>query len=110
MSIRFCSSAPNFTEDVVLRLFAEVLGMPFFDEIDAENVPEAFIEHVPAPYAQHHYVIGYKPADDDGIMTLLPPIRWMRWWSIMSPRCCDKPVEMALSTRAAITVGDRCRL
>ncbi|MFZ9024526.1 MAG: hypothetical protein ACO3BO_07240, partial [Anaerohalosphaeraceae bacterium] len=39
-------SSPNFTEDVVLRLFAEVLGVIFFEEIAASDVPEAFIEHV----------------------------------------------------------------
>ncbi|MHC4949957.1 MAG: hypothetical protein ACYTEU_03060, partial [Planctomycetota bacterium] len=51
-------SAPNFTEDVVLRLFAEVLAVEFLEEINDKDVPEEFIEHVPAPYAQHHYVIG----------------------------------------------------
>ena len=96
-------AAPNFTEDVVLRLFAEVLGMPFFDEINASDVPEAFIEHVPAPYAQHHYVIGHKPEDSNGTVTVITanPLETMVVDNVS--KMLSAPVETALSTRAAIT-------
>lgn len=96
-------SAPNFTEDVVLRLFAEVLGVSFFEEINAADVPETFIEHVPAPYAQHHYVIGYKPEDSNGAVTVITanPLDAMVVDNVS--KMLAAPVEMALSTRAAIT-------
>lgn len=48
----------HFTEEAVLRLFAEALGIKYFDEIRPADVPETFINKVPAVYAQHHYVIG----------------------------------------------------
>ncbi|MHC4287218.1 MAG: type II secretion system ATPase GspE [Planctomycetota bacterium] len=96
-------AAPNFTEDVVLRLFAEVLGVAFFDEINAADVPEAFIEHVPAPYAQHHYVIGHQPEDSNGVVTIITanPLDAMVVDNVS--KMLAVPVEMALSTRAAIT-------
>ena len=96
-------AAPNFTEDVVLRLFAEVLGMSFFDEINASDVPESFIEHVPAPYAQHHYVIGHKPEDSNGTVTVITanPLDAMVVDNVS--KMLAAPVETALSTRAAIT-------
>ena len=96
-------SAPNFTEDVVLRLFAAVLGVPFFEEIAAADVPEAFIEHVGAPYAQHHYVIGHQPAGSNGTVTVITanPLDAMVVDNVS--KMLAAPVEMALSTRAAIT-------
>ena len=64
-------TAPNFTEDVVLRLFAEALGVSFFDEIEAQYVPQEFVESVPAPYAQHHYLIGYRPESQNGRLLVI---------------------------------------
>ncbi|MHC4758414.1 MAG: hypothetical protein ACYTE8_07130, partial [Planctomycetota bacterium] len=49
---------PFFTEESVLKLFAEALHVPFLQDISAKSVPPVFIEAVPATYAQHHYVIG----------------------------------------------------
>ena len=37
-------SCPQFTEEAVLRLFAESLGFEFYSEIDADTVPKEFIE------------------------------------------------------------------
>ena len=59
-------SAPNFTEETVLRLIAESLGLEFMDEIDASTVPEVFVEAIPAAYAQHHYLIGLQRGGSDG--------------------------------------------
>ena len=96
-------SAPNFTEDVVLRLFAEMLGVAFIEEVDSDDVPEAFIEHVGAPYAQHHYVIGYQPEGESGMVTVITanPLDAMVVDNVS--KMLSAPVEMALSTRAAIT-------
>lgn len=96
-------NAPTFTEDVVLRLFAEVLDIDFFEEINADDVPAEFIEHIPAPYAQHHYIIGYKPEDSNGAVTVITanPLDTMVVDNVS--KMLAAPVEMALSTRAAIT-------
>ena len=98
-------AAPNFTEDVILRLFAEMLAVPFFEEVNAADVPKAFVEHVGAPYAQHHYVIGYNSEDSNGVMTVITanPLDAMVVDNVA--KMLNTPVEMALSTRAAITTA-----
>ena len=96
-------SAPNFTEDVILRLFAEAFGMQFIDEIDAGNVPEVFIESIPAPYAQHHSVIGLNGADDSVMVVTSNPLDATVVDNVS--KMLHKPVETALSTRAAITAA-----
>ncbi|MFC1635596.1 hypothetical protein ACFL5Z_12205, partial [Planctomycetota bacterium] len=62
---------PYFTEDVVLKLFAEALGLEFLPEISAKAVPPEFIEAVPALYAQHHYLIGIKSEAHNGELTVV---------------------------------------
>ena len=57
-------SCPYFTEDMVLKLFAEALGWEYLSEIPARDVPIEFIETVPATYAQHHFLIGIKSKHD----------------------------------------------
>jgi len=57
-------NCPYFTEDVVLKLFAEALGWEFISEVSAKAVPPEFVEAVPATYAQHHFLIGIKPETD----------------------------------------------
>ena len=51
---------PYFTEEGVLKLFAEALGWEFLADIPGKLVPPEFIKAVPATYAQHHYLIGIK--------------------------------------------------
>ena len=58
-------ACPYFTEDVVLKLFAEALGCEYIPEIAPKAVPVEFIEAVPATYAQHHYLIGIKTEDGE---------------------------------------------
>ncbi|KPL24053.1 MAG: hypothetical protein AMJ75_04600 [Phycisphaerae bacterium SM1_79] len=58
-------ACPYFTEDVVLKLFAEALGCEFLSEIAPKAVPVEFIEAVPATYAQHHFLIGIKTEDGE---------------------------------------------
>ena len=67
---------PYFTEDSVLKLFAAALDQEFFEEIPTKKVPQEFIEAIPATYAQHHYLIGIRPEDDNGelIIVLSKPL------------------------------------
>jgi general secretion pathway protein E len=98
-------TAPNFTEDVVLRLFAEALGLSYFDEIDTKQVPREFIESVPAPYAQHHYLIGYRPESDNGRLLVITANPMNVTVVDNVSKMLGKPVEAALSSRAAITAA-----
>ena len=53
-------SCPFFTEESILKLFAEVLGWEYLQDIPEKAVPTEFIEAVPATYAQHYHLIGIK--------------------------------------------------
>ncbi len=56
----FLLRSPYFTEEEVLKLFAETLGWEFLADIPEKLVPPEFIEAVPATYAQHHYLVGIR--------------------------------------------------
>jgi len=94
---------PYFTEDVVLKLFAEALGLEFLSEISPKAVPVEFIEAVPATYAQHHYLIGIKVEGDDGELTVVlsRPLDANALDNVS--KMTGLPVRAAVSTRAAIT-------
>ncbi len=95
-------SAPDFTEDAVLRLFAETLMMPYFPEIRSSDVPKEFIEAVPAAYAQHHYLIGVKPNGDAEMTVVLSnPLNTSVIDNVS--KMLSQPVRTGLSSRAAIT-------
>ena len=98
-------SAPDFTEDAVLKLFAEALGMDYITEIHAADVPNEFIESVPATYAQHHYLIGILQNENDTEVTVIlsRPLDT----SILDnvSKMLGKPVKSALATRTAITAA-----
>ena len=98
-------TAPNFTEEMILRLLAETLGLEFLDEIDAARVPEAFIESVPAPYAQHHYLIGLQRdgRDDEIVVAVANPLNTLIVDNVS--RKLHKPVRVVVSSRAAITAA-----
>jgi len=53
-------AAPNFTEDIVLKLFAQALGLEYLPEVAASDVPAEFVEAVPATYAQHRRLRVYR--------------------------------------------------
>jgi general secretion pathway protein E len=96
-------NCPYFTEDAVLRLFAEALGWEFLPEISANNVPVEFIEAVPAMYAQHHFLIGIKPDTDNGDLTVVlsKPLDTNALDNVS--KMTGLPVSAAVSTRATIT-------
>ncbi len=94
---------PYFPEDVVLKLFAEALGLEFLPEIPPNSVPVEFIEAVPAAYAQHHYLIGIRTEGDDGELTVVlsRPLDANALDNVS--KMTGLPVRAAISTRAAIT-------
>jgi len=96
-------NCPYFTEDAVLRLFAEALGWEFLQEISPKTVPVEFVETVPALYAQHHYLIGIKPDSENGelIVVLSKPLDANALDNVS--KMLGLPVQAAVSTRAAIT-------
>jgi general secretion pathway protein E len=96
-------NCPYFTEDVVLKLFAEALGLEYIPDIPAKAVPPEFIESVPALYAQHHYLIGIKPEADNGELTVVlsKPLDANALDNVS--KMTGMPVKAAVSTRAAVT-------
>jgi len=96
-------SCPYFTEDVVLKLFAEALGWEYLSEVPEKAVPVEFVEAVPATYAQHHYLIGIRQEDDDGQLTVVlsKPLDANALDNVS--KMMGLAVKPAISTRAAIT-------
>lgn len=96
-------NCPYFTEDAILKLFAEALCWDFLPEVSAGDVPAEFVEAVPAMYAQHHYVIGIKPDADDGELTVVlsKPLDANALDNVS--KMTGLPVKAAVSTRATIT-------
>jgi len=94
---------PYFTEDTVLRLFAEALGWEYLVEIPANSVPAEFIESVPATYAQHHFLIGIRPEGGNGELTIVlsKPLDANALDNVS--KMTGLPVRAAISTRTTIT-------
>ena len=93
---------PNFTEEAVLKLFAESMGLEYFSEISASDVPKDFIESVPATYAQHHYLIGTCKEDDPELTVILSrPLDTSSVDNIS--KMTGLPVKAAFASRTAIT-------
>jgi len=109
-------ACPYFTEDKVLRLFAEALGCEFLSEIRPKSVPVEFVEAVPAAYAQHHFLIGIKTEDGETVegadtkpsdhqteltVVLSKPLDTNALDNVS--KMTGLPVRPAISTRATIT-------
>jgi len=96
-------SSPVFTEEEVLRLFAETLGIEFLPEIKASDVPAEFIEAVPATYAQHHYIIAIRKDKDATELTVVlsKPLDTSALDNVS--KMVGVPVISALASRASIT-------
>ncbi len=96
-------TCPYFTEDVVLKLFAESLGWEYLAEISEKSVPVEFIESVPPTYAQHHFLIGVKGENSDGELTVVMSRPLDANVLDNVSKMTGMPVRPAVSTRAAIT-------
>jgi len=96
-------NCPYFTEDAILRLFAEALCWDFLPDVSAADVPAEFVQAVPAMYAQHHYLIGIRPDADNGELTVVlsKPLDANALDNVS--KMTGLPVKAAVSTRAAIT-------
>ncbi|MBN1457190.1 MAG: type II secretion system ATPase GspE [Sedimentisphaerales bacterium] len=95
-------SSTTFTEDEILKLFAETLAIDFLPDISASKVPKEFIENVSATYAQHHYLIGLKNQDDPELtVAISKPLDTAPLDNIS--KMTNMPVKPALASRAAIT-------
>ena len=96
-------NCPYFTEEAVLKLFAEALDWEFFAELPVKAVPAEFIEAVPALYAQHHFLIGIRRDADNGELTVVlsKPLDANVLDNVS--KMTGLPVRAAVSTRAAIT-------
>ncbi|MFH1615086.1 MAG: type II secretion system ATPase GspE [Planctomycetota bacterium] len=98
-------SCPHFTEEVVLKLFAEALGLEYLSEISPSDVPEDFVNKVPATYAQHHYLIGID-SDSQGRelkVVLSAPLDTDALDNVS--KMTGRGVRPAVSTRTAITAA-----
>jgi general secretion pathway protein E len=96
--------SPDFTEDAVLRLFAEALGMEYFPDLRASDVPKEFIDAVPAAYAQHHYLIGIR-TNGDAEMTVVMSNPLNTGVIDNISKMLAQPVRSGLGSRAAITAA-----
>ena len=47
-------------EEQVLKVFSEALEIPYVDAINAQKVPEEFVEQVPASFAQQHSLVALR--------------------------------------------------
>jgi len=96
-------NCPYFTEELVLKLFAEALGWEFLPEISERSVPVEFIEAVPATYAQHHFLIGIKSEDNNSelVVVLSKPLDLNSLDNVS--KMTGMSVRPVISTRAAIT-------
>jgi len=101
----FLLRSPYFTEEEVLKLFAETLGWEFLTDIPEKLVPPEFIEAVPATYAQHHYLIGIKREGSDGELTVVlsRPLDTNALDNVS--KMTGMPVKAAVATRTTITAA-----
>jgi len=93
---------PYFTEEVILKLFADALGWVYYDEIPVDNVPVEFVESVPAAYAQNHYIVGLREDDSEEMIVVLSRPLDVNLLDNVSKMvgCAVRP---AISTKTAIT-------
>ncbi|MCK4998682.1 MAG: Flp pilus assembly complex ATPase component TadA, partial [Anaerohalosphaera sp.] len=96
-------TAPNFTEDAVLQLFADALGLEYYSDIVVDDVPIEFIESVPATYAQHHYLIGVKNGSDALSVVTSSPLDTSAIDNVS--KMIGRPVKAALGSKTTITAA-----
>ena len=98
-------NSPNFTEETVLKLFAEALDLEYLSEIRESEVSSEFVNNVPAGYAQGHFIIGLSRDKDPDLITvaLSRPLEANILDNIS--KMLGKPVTSAVASRTTITAA-----
>ena len=98
-------NSPNFTEETVLKLFAEALDLEYLSEIRGSDVSSEFVNNVPAGYAQGHFIIGLSRDKDSDLITvaLSRPLEVNILDNIS--KMLGKPVASAVASRTTITAA-----
>jgi general secretion pathway protein E len=98
-------NSPNFTEETVLKLFAEALDLEYLSEIRESEVSSEFVNNVPAGYAQGHFIIGLSRDEDSDLITvaLSRPLEANILDNIS--KMLGKPVTSAVASRTTITAA-----
>jgi len=93
-------NAPQFVEEQVLKLFGELLRLPFHEQVKTASVPPEFLTAVPANYAHRHNLLAV--GKDDGMMTVVTsnPLNMYALDNVGKMVGCA--VRPALASRAAI--------
>ena len=92
-----------FTEEQVLKLFAELFGIEYAEQVKSSDVPPEFVAMVPAPYAQRHSVVGIAKSDSMLTVATSRPLSLYPLDNVgKMVHCAVKP---ALASRAAISTA-----
>lgn len=92
--------AVYFTEDQVLKLFAELFGMDYVEQIKPADVPTEFVAMVPAPYAQRHSLVGVEKTDCMMTVATSRPLSLYPLDNVGKMVHCD--IKPALASQAVI--------
>ena len=58
-------------ERACLKLFGELLGFDFIEELEGANVPDAFIQDVPVQFARTHALIAIDDSEDQDVVRVV---------------------------------------
>ena len=95
--------AVYFTEEQVLKLFAELFGIEYAEQVKPTDVPAEFVALVPAPYAQRHSVVGIAKSDSMMTVAVSQPLSLYPLDNVgKMVHCAIKP---ALASRAVISTA-----
>ncbi len=92
-----------FSEDQVLKLFGELLDVPFVEQIKPSEVPAEFVAAVPANYAQHHGLVA--TGMNDSAMTIATSRPFALYALDNIAKMVNVPLKPAFATRAIINTA-----
>jgi general secretion pathway protein E len=90
-----------FTEEQVLKLFSEYLGLEYNEQITATEVPTEFVTAVPASYAQHHSLVAVRKSAGEMTVATSRPLSLYPLDNVGKMVGC--PVKPALASQAVIS-------
>ena len=89
-----------FTEEQVLKLFGQLLDIPFTETINTATVPAEFVTAIPANFAQHHSILAADMQDLAMTVLTSQPLGFYPLDNVSKLLNCT--VIPAFATRAAI--------